>query len=416
MAFVEKNSLDTIISWVMNGQAFMIHDPDKLVPLLPLFFSLTKYRSFRRQLNMWHFDRVENGKFKGAFMHPYFVQGKKDLCNKMSRQWSMQPKVLQERKSQEPTSFGVLQRMQILSSMGSQQKQVGVVGAAVALPASLAANKAAAMADTANTQHPSLLQSLETGLDHHASLLDQTPAITSRGPAKTGLLSWSDVMTCYSSAEPDKTPSEYSPNRKRGIVSMPNLAEIEHKPSVIINSSSTGSLPYHQPNLVGGLAHSLPNILEHCASLDQHYGFSSLQPNFLHDLQPTPLRASNTPTLDEGKTRQEGRSFFKFSQDSKRSVISVSQGTIDGDDPFSMDDDLFEPIPLQNEEETKSATADSELVGSSSLFDAPTSPSPFLIHDEDDNDFLASMARGRSNSLLAPSPGPVEMKAEYYFP
>jgi len=86
MGYVEREGLEHVISWVINGRGFMIHDPEKLVKILPLFFAQTKYRSFRRQLNMWHFERIMSGPHKGAFMHPYFVRDNQELCACMSRQ------------------------------------------------------------------------------------------------------------------------------------------------------------------------------------------------------------------------------------------------------------------------------------------------------------------------------------------
>lgn len=85
MSFVESQGLQSVISWDMTGRTFLIHDPEKLVELLPKFFSQTKYRSFRRQLNMWHFERILEGANIGAFHHPYFVRGNKALCSYMSR-------------------------------------------------------------------------------------------------------------------------------------------------------------------------------------------------------------------------------------------------------------------------------------------------------------------------------------------
>ena len=85
LTYVEREGLEDIIGWVSHGRAFMVHDPDKLVLLLPMFFSQTKYRSFSRQCNMWYFERILDGPDKNAFHHPYFVKGKKDLCSKMSR-------------------------------------------------------------------------------------------------------------------------------------------------------------------------------------------------------------------------------------------------------------------------------------------------------------------------------------------
>ena len=85
MMFVERECLESIISWADEGRAIMINDPEKLVQILPLFFGQTKYRSFRRQLNMWRFERIGEGPLKGAFTHPLFLRGQKALCAKMSR-------------------------------------------------------------------------------------------------------------------------------------------------------------------------------------------------------------------------------------------------------------------------------------------------------------------------------------------
>ena len=73
----------------------MVNDPKKIVELLPRFFSQTKFRSFQRQLNMWHFERILKGPQKGAFRHPLFRKDNKKLCARMSRnikdnQWKLQ--------------------------------------------------------------------------------------------------------------------------------------------------------------------------------------------------------------------------------------------------------------------------------------------------------------------------------------
>jgi hypothetical protein len=91
MAYVEREGLESVISWVQNGQAFIIHNPAKLVEILLKFFAQTKYRSFRRQLNMWHFERILDGPNRGAFLHTYFVRGNKSLCSYMSRHIFAQP-------------------------------------------------------------------------------------------------------------------------------------------------------------------------------------------------------------------------------------------------------------------------------------------------------------------------------------
>eukprot|EP00934_Nitzschia_sp_Nitz4_P002045 Nitzschia sp. Nitz4//scaffold749_size1402//574//1401//NITZ4_009324-RA/size1402-processed-gene-0.0-mRNA-1//1//CDS//3329557537//2045//frame0 len=107
MEYVEQEGLQHAISWVLNGRGIQVNDPDSLVKLLPLFFSQTKYRSFRRQLNMWHFERIEKGPHKGAFIHPYFVRDNRELCGCMSRQVSLKPRHDPSLFSLEPESFAL---------------------------------------------------------------------------------------------------------------------------------------------------------------------------------------------------------------------------------------------------------------------------------------------------------------------
>ena len=95
MEHVEKEGLENVIAWVHDGRAIMVNDPKKIVELLPKFFSQTKFRSFQRQLNMWHFERILKGPQKGAFRHPLFRKDNKKLCARMSRnikdnQWKLQ--------------------------------------------------------------------------------------------------------------------------------------------------------------------------------------------------------------------------------------------------------------------------------------------------------------------------------------
>jgi hypothetical protein len=49
--YAQSHGMQHIISWTTDGQAFMIHDAERLLMLLPLFFSQTKYRSFQRQVS-----------------------------------------------------------------------------------------------------------------------------------------------------------------------------------------------------------------------------------------------------------------------------------------------------------------------------------------------------------------------------
>jgi hypothetical protein len=52
LTYAEMNGLDYIISWVHEGKAFMVHNQELLLTILPIFFGQTKFRSFQRQLNV----------------------------------------------------------------------------------------------------------------------------------------------------------------------------------------------------------------------------------------------------------------------------------------------------------------------------------------------------------------------------
>ena len=107
--YVEREGLEHIISWIRDGTAFKVHDPEKLVDrVLPIFFGQTMYRSFQRQLSMWHFHKICIGFDRGAFLHPYFKRGDKTLCAKMSRNISDQPHSLLLEDDQLLLDFGVL--------------------------------------------------------------------------------------------------------------------------------------------------------------------------------------------------------------------------------------------------------------------------------------------------------------------
>jgi hypothetical protein len=52
--------------------------------LVQLFTHLTK-RADSLSRNMWHFERIQDGRYRSAWIHPYFLRGKKALCCLMSR-------------------------------------------------------------------------------------------------------------------------------------------------------------------------------------------------------------------------------------------------------------------------------------------------------------------------------------------
>lgn len=82
----DANGFNDIISWVPTENGFKVHKTKAFdTEIMPRYFNNTKYKSFQRQLNMWGFDRVGNGPYKGAYLHHFFIRGKPELCESMQR-------------------------------------------------------------------------------------------------------------------------------------------------------------------------------------------------------------------------------------------------------------------------------------------------------------------------------------------
>lgn len=73
-----------LISWNPAGTGFMVHDKDKFTDdIVPLYFNLTKYKSFQRQLSLYGFQRVTVGPNKGLRFHDKLRRGQADLVRQM---------------------------------------------------------------------------------------------------------------------------------------------------------------------------------------------------------------------------------------------------------------------------------------------------------------------------------------------
>ena len=116
--YAERHDLKSILCWSTDGSAFFVHDPDRLVDLLPLFFGQTKYRSFHRQMNMWSFERLLHGPNKNAFYHPYFIRGQKAICENMTKEAFKRRRI-------QPNNFleKILQNFDTALLPGEQQQQ-----------------------------------------------------------------------------------------------------------------------------------------------------------------------------------------------------------------------------------------------------------------------------------------------------
>jgi hypothetical protein len=65
----EMEGFEEIVSWILNGTAFKVHDQEQFVKtILPHYFKMTKYNSFTRQLYAYDFTWIRRGHERGGCM------------------------------------------------------------------------------------------------------------------------------------------------------------------------------------------------------------------------------------------------------------------------------------------------------------------------------------------------------------
>ena len=80
-------NFDATVSWIPEDTGFRVHNVQDFVDnIMPRYFNQSKYKSFQRQLNMWGFERILSGPFKGGYVHDKFVKGEPGQCSHMRRQ------------------------------------------------------------------------------------------------------------------------------------------------------------------------------------------------------------------------------------------------------------------------------------------------------------------------------------------
>jgi hypothetical protein len=79
---MESEGTTDIVSFTPSGKAFQVHKPVAFVrDIVPNYFRQKQFKSFKRQLNVYGFDRVIGT--DGAFYHAQFHRGEPDLCKDM---------------------------------------------------------------------------------------------------------------------------------------------------------------------------------------------------------------------------------------------------------------------------------------------------------------------------------------------
>ena len=86
LKILEKEGSDHIFSWLPHGRAFGIHRNGRFEEeVVKRFFKQSQISSFRRQLNLYGFIRISNGRDAGAYYHELFLRGKPLLSLAMTR-------------------------------------------------------------------------------------------------------------------------------------------------------------------------------------------------------------------------------------------------------------------------------------------------------------------------------------------
>jgi hypothetical protein len=106
----KQHDFEHIISWVPSSDCFFIVHKPKLfaqVIMKSYFTNQNRYKSFLRQLNLYGFTRILSKSSnpttpRGAYCHPFFLRGDRDLCSHMERSQARNSPMIREEVSQLP--------------------------------------------------------------------------------------------------------------------------------------------------------------------------------------------------------------------------------------------------------------------------------------------------------------------------
>lgn len=110
----EKNKQDDIISFFPHGRAFAVHKSKEFTrDIMPKYFPAGRMNTFLKQLNLYGFRRITEGRDKGGYFHKDFLKGKRHLCKKIKRKKVHVTKA-------PPSAPAVHQHFQLQQNMQSQ--------------------------------------------------------------------------------------------------------------------------------------------------------------------------------------------------------------------------------------------------------------------------------------------------------
>lgn len=83
---VTKSGRGDVISFFPHGRAFAVHKPKEFInEIMPKYFATGRMNTFLKQLNLYGFRRITEGRDKGGYFHPKFILGKRHLCKVIKR-------------------------------------------------------------------------------------------------------------------------------------------------------------------------------------------------------------------------------------------------------------------------------------------------------------------------------------------
>jgi len=139
---LESSDQTHIASFVAGGRAFHIHQPKEFAEkIMPKYFRMGRFSSFQRQLNLYDFQRITDGKHKGGYFHEMFSRSNQVLATLMKRN-----KI--KGKHQTKTQLMHMQRQQQIQHAVAMTQQ----GTAAALPHHSQKSHHLVSADASSTQ------------------------------------------------------------------------------------------------------------------------------------------------------------------------------------------------------------------------------------------------------------------------
>jgi len=82
----EQSGQSDVVSYTPSGQAFKVHKLSLFTSeIIPKYFRHKCYPSFRRQLSMYGFQRIQIGPEEGSFAHPFFSREHPELVRHIQR-------------------------------------------------------------------------------------------------------------------------------------------------------------------------------------------------------------------------------------------------------------------------------------------------------------------------------------------